>query len=244
MKFHMILQHRYCWFLGILAVMTKQSMAVAAPVTQAFVGLHSPRMVQGVDLTQAEPAVSVLIDWNSEQNLFAQSECFSSTVDSQAGVSRGCDISLGWFGSLPTNTGSEQALSFSLTERIYDSVGSPKNEFGFTSLRADWHLNRLSRVSIEFAPKWFDIDPALTVSAHRAWRLNDRWKINATARWVNVVSNPVSDNVVSAEISAVHQQERWTTSFHWWINDNQVNELLPLKTSSSRLGVNLRYQFY
>lgn len=215
------------------------NISVNAASLQANLGVKSSHFLDGVNLTDDSPAVSLDADWSFDNGGYTGVDCYASTVDIDMGLDFGCDYYVGYF--RPLNNIS--AFSAQITHHDYSrGLGST---WDFTDIAANWHINKKTVLTAIYSEDWLDRSfDTFGIKGATQVVLSDKLNFNLSASLTSLQNPSQVDTLVSGKTSLSYSHQRWTTEAGFIFSDTDQQQVLPFDVDEIELFLTISYRLY
>lgn len=206
---------------------------------QLSAGLESSQFLEGTNLTDDSPSVSIGADWSFDQGGFTGLYCYGSSVKKRDGLKYGCDIYAGFF--LPVSD--QSAVSAQVTHHDYSR--GLNHKWDFTDLSASWHINKKTSVSTIYSKNWLNRPfDTFAIKAATQVTLTEALSLDLSGSVMAIESGAPVDKLTFARASLSYSQSRWTAQAGIIYTDKDQTRMVPFDVDQAELLLTINYRLY
>lgn len=207
--------------------------------TQISIGVESNHFVEGLNLTDDNPALNLAIDVSFDHGTFFGGDCYRANVDRGAGLKSGCDYYLGYFKPLSKN----QALTLSATHHDYQRTSG--RQWDYTELSVEWHVSRKATLSVSATDDWFGRGfETVSLNGKFEYPLSASLSTILEGGIVNLESRAPIDSLEFGKLSLQHQHKRWTSKLSVIASDNDLRRMTRFDVDQPEIALSISYRLY
>lgn len=227
-----------CFVLIIIIAVVQSALADAATI-QTTASIESSRYLEGTNLTDDSPAVSLAVDWTFNNDIFAGLDCYTSSVNISQGLNSGCDFYAGYFKPISDS----KALSAQLTRHQYSR--GLDHRWDFDDIAINWHTSKKTRFSTIYSKNWlhrpFD---TIAIKGQTQVNLSDRVNFNLSATLMAIESGAPVQSLTFAKATLTYSHSRWTTEAGFIYTDKDQIKMVPFDVDRPELFLSVSYRLY
>jgi len=224
----------------ILVLAYCPSSSSSAQTVNVTASVQTSNYLEGTNLTDNNLGVSLAADWSFDQGVFSGLNCYTSTAETSVNLASGCDLYAGYFKAFGK---ADQAFSVAATRHLY--VSARGQEWDFTELEANWHLNKTASVSAYYTDDWLRRGyQSYALRGDISREISPRFRANLSliARFFESAA-PI-DNLNYAKASIEYSHRRWSFEGSIISADNDLQNILPFDIDDPEIGFSISYQLY
>jgi len=213
--------------------------AVSAGTLQVNSTLASGHYLRGIELADDGPALSVGLDWSSDNGLFLGTECFVGGAERFSSFEQGCVSYAGYFRPLNANN----ALSFEA--KRYDYNGRDPIDWDTSEYSINWHYKEALLVSATLSDDWLARGTSTTaLDVSYTYALNNSFSVLTQAGVLVPSTRQTFDTLTTGSIGLQYQHNRWSTVIKANFVDSASRQNLPFDIDDPEFFWSISYQLY
>ncbi len=210
-----------------------------AATLQATASIESSRFLDGTNLTDDSPTLSINADWTFDGGGFAGFDCYASTVNLSEGLDSGCDIYAGYF--KPINK--KKAFSAQVTRHEYSR--GIVHKWDFTDIAGSWHISKKTRFTATYSKNWLNRPfDAYALKAETQIPLTEQLNFNLSSTLMALESGAPVDELLFAKASLSYTKARWTSEAGIIYTDPDQAKMVPFDIDEPELQLTFSYRLY
>jgi hypothetical protein len=225
-----------------VALLSVLHTASAAPVVQVTTALESSQFVDGLNITDGKPSLSLAADLSFDNGSFGGLGCYRSNQQvSNIGIDARCNYYLGYFRTLDN----EQAFSATITRSEYTPI--PIGEWDYTTAALSWHASPSITATVSAVDNWFGRGySAVGFNASYQLDLNQRWSANLEGHYLNFEGSAPANSTADARIGLRFERGQWAgeLNIHIAERNHDLRQFIPFSIDQPKLSARISYRMY